>query len=564
MVFSMRRAKRWIVTALGMLALGVALSATAQTASLTTNKLGSGQLPSGYSRINFALANGDWTGVVRLPSAPRNGDQVEISSSASYASSLGSFQSELPIKKLDIFSGDRFLLTYSSSRKAWTLSGSTVAYLSPNDTGTDMSGKAKRITVYTMADGNWVPHPRLPECANDGDIAVVRSQATYVATIDSSRTMYASTMRLAAGDRYVFVYRSQFGKWVLTDAITRQVSARSDLPAPLTARTSMQLYDGSWVGGIRLPAQAGDRDRIRIISTATWNSRIENTANAPTEPMQLKRGQAYEFMYVKERQRWIRMSAPDTYYLARNLPNGVIPPLTTPRTFIDVGDANFWWHLWLPDQQAPGTRVVVRTTAQHGFQVVGSGVRHDLSSGETVAFVVDSSHRWRRETATVDLLLLYSDKAAAKFGESAMRAHLMESFALTNDALENSGANFRFRVKDVRKIAARGNWKDLGAPLRELRDHPPGPGVAQRAARRRHLLRRHGRRLWPRLDPRQRLQHGRHRIHKLRDDGHAARARPQHGPGPWRRKQRLQPGRRAVRHDHGGQYDSVLCHTGPL
>ena len=205
MVFSMRRAKRWIVTALGMLALGVALSATAQTASLTTNKLGSGQLPSGYSRINFALANGDWTGVVRLPSAPRNGDQVEISSSASYASSLGSFQSELPIKKLDIFSGDRFLLTYSSSRKAWTLSGSTVAYLSPNDTGTDMSGKAKRITVYTMADGNWVPHPRLPECANDGDIAVVRSQATYVATIDSSRTMYASTMRLAAGDRYVFV-----------------------------------------------------------------------------------------------------------------------------------------------------------------------------------------------------------------------------------------------------------------------------------------------------------------------------------------------------------------------
>ncbi|MGO4703138.1 M12 family metallo-peptidase [Dyella sp. 2RAB6] len=472
MFFNSRRVKRWMIAAMGMLALTMALSAIAQTASLAPNQLGSGQLPSGYSRITFTLANGNWTGAIHLPAKPRNGDQVEIISTALYPSSLSNFRTDLPIKSLDIRNGDRFLLTYLSGADAWTISGSGIAYLSPNDSGADMSGKSKRITVYTMADANWLRLPILPSHANDGDLLLVRSRATYTASIDSSRTMYASTMRLATGDSYAFKYLSAFGKWVLIDATTRQVNARTDIPTPATARTSMQLYDGSWVGSVRLPAQAGDRDRIRISSTATWNSRIENSGNAPTEPMQLKRGQAYEFMYVKERQRWVSTSAPDTYYLARNLPNGVVPSLTTPRTFIDVGDANFWWYLSLPDQQAPGTRVVVRTSAQYGFQVIGSGIRHAMSTGEMTAFVVDGSRKWKRETVTIDLLLLYSDKAAAKFGESAMRAHLLESFALTNEALENSGANFRFRAKSIRKIEASSSWKDLGGPLRDLRDHP--------------------------------------------------------------------------------------------
>ncbi|WP_177218845.1 M12 family metallo-peptidase [Dyella marensis] len=469
MIFLHRRAKRWLLPAITMASVSMAFATSAQTASLSPNQLGSGQLPSGYSRITFALANRNWTGAILLPTSPRNGDQVEISSSAAYPSSLDNFRAALPIKKLDIRSGDRYLLTYSSSAKAWSVSGDTVAYLSPNDTSADMSGKAKRITVYSLGNGNWLPQVNLPSSAGDGDLAVIRSSAAWTAAINPGRLMYASSMQLATGDYYVFKYLSHFGKWILMDATTRHVSARRDIPVPATARTSMMLYDGSWSGSIRLPAQAGDRDQIYLSSRATYDSVIENTGNAPTESMQLKRGQAYEFMYVKEKQRWIILSSPDTRYQARDLRNGWLPGLVTPRTFVDFADANWVPSLRLPDGQLPGSRVVVRTNALYSFDVVSDGLQYRMSQGETVAFVVNASRRWTRETTTIDLLLLYSDKAAAKFGESVMRAHLLESFALTNEALENSGANFRFRTKAVRKFASPKHWTSLGDAENELR-----------------------------------------------------------------------------------------------
>ena len=48
---------------------------------------------------------------------------------------------------------------------------------------------------------------------------------------------------------------------------------------------------------------------------------------------------------------------------------------------------------------------------------------------------------------------------------------MYESFNLTNQALANSGANFRYRLAGLRRFAAPAHWTELGHPVSELRSN---------------------------------------------------------------------------------------------
>jgi len=62
-------------------------------------------------------------------------------------------------------------------------------------------------------------------------------------------------------------------------------------------------------------------------------------------------------------------------------------------------------------------------------------------------------------------LLLYSDKARDKFGIDAVRQHLLQSLDLTNQALERSGANFRYRQVAIEEHRADDSWANLDDAL---------------------------------------------------------------------------------------------------
>nr|WP_176736682.1 zinc-dependent metalloprotease family protein [Oligoflexus tunisiensis] len=187
----------------------------------------------------------------------------------------------------------------------------------------------------------------------------------------------------------------------------------------------------------------------------------------------LNKGDDYEFMYIAERKSWVLTRYPTTEYQARALRNGILPQLVRPRTRVTFADGNWVRDLHLPNPSPAGYRVVVETQATWSLSVRGLGDASahatNLKTGDTVAFVVDEQGKWKQETITIDMLLLYSDKAAQRIGETQERSRMLEGLRLTNEALENSRANFRVRMVGLEMVPARDHWTILDHPLSDLR-----------------------------------------------------------------------------------------------
>jgi hypothetical protein len=433
---------------------------------------GGGALPSGYSRIIFQIADGDWTKTIVLPANPRDKDVVSLRTSAEWDSEVDAVSTSFLVRSLRVVRGDAFEFTYNAASRLWAVESAGIRALTPNVNGASITDSAARLTRYSLRDTDWVPEVFLPKVAKEGDLIAIASDATWGSKVNTDNALFASTLTLKAGDAYVLSYRANFGKWVPEYAPVRLVPVASSILPQTSPRATMLVSDGSYVADTGLPASAGDRDRISIRSDATWTTQIRNQYVNFEGPMGLKRGQEYEFLYIKEDARWELMRSPDTVHQARNLAGGALPPLVTPRTVVRFANTNWVANLLLPNGQKKGARVVVESEADWAFVVTSTGLSSAVRQGETKAFIVDASGKWVQETVTIDLLLLYSDKIVGVLGESAARARMFESFSLTNEALENSGANFRFRMAGLRKFTPPSAWTSLAHAVDQLRTHP--------------------------------------------------------------------------------------------
>lgn len=445
----------------------------------TPNQLGSGNLPSGYDEVVFTLSDGNWTKNIVLPTQPTDKSKVVIRSSAGYTAQLDVTNVDVPLSSLPIESGCEYKLQYTLSINAWLISSTNVSYLTPNDVGVIIPESTDSITFYSMENGNWASQVTLPVKAKDGAIIIIRSRATYSSKVSNDNMLYASTTHIITGDEYVFKYLSGFNGWVVDSAPNRILNAgdiKLQVPTPTSQNTTVYFSNANWIEKIKLPETAGDRDKISLKSAATFTATIDSSNINLPGVMKLHTGEQYDFFYIAENKKWQLMMHPNTVYQAKDIPSGNVPELTRPRTFINVSNGNFQSVLTLPSNQQEGTRIVVQSSAEWSFTVLANNMSYSIANGEIVAFKVDENHIWKKETITIDLLLVYSDKAAARLGESVMCNRLIEAFNLTNDALENSGANFRYRMRGLNKIIAKDSWKTLGDPLNDLRSDPTVQG----------------------------------------------------------------------------------------
>lgn len=233
------------------------------------------------------------------------------------------------------------------------------------------------------------------------------------------------------------------------------------------------LYDGAWVKSVTLPKTARDGDTIVIKSSATWSSKILPNNTIYSTSISLKTGNEYQFNYIGDQQKWrLDGASAKNKYQAWELDSGIIPSLTSQETTVNFADGNWVRDLYLPTPSPENFRVVVDSKATWSFTVRGLKNYYQsktIRTGDRVTFIVNSSGAWE-ELTHIDMLMLYSDKLANRIGETAARARAYESFNLTNDALENSGANFRLRLVGLRKVAAKNHWTHIYDPLRELRN----------------------------------------------------------------------------------------------
>ncbi len=462
-----------IGSVLALLCFGTAQAAEIQL-SPSTN--GGGRLPSGFTKITFTMGDGNWAPSIVLPSTPADGAQVLLSTTAAYSSSVDTTKVDLPLNPLTLVTGDSYQFTWSATAGKWTVSGSKVARYTPNQNGAVLPDTHPKLSFYTTSDGNWVPNITLPKVGAEGDIIVVRSRATYSSRITPTNLVYASTTVLNTNDEYVFVYSGHFKRWLLEAAPQRTLTAAqatATMANPTAPRTLVRFADGNFVMTLTLPAAPGDRDRVTLSSTATWSATIQCANVQGFDKLMLNTGDEYEFMYVAPLAKWVVMRMPSNTYRAGDVKGGVLPALNRPRTVVIAGDGNWVQDLSLPVPSPKGYRVIVESSATWSLTVHGIGndpaQTVPVTTGETMAFIVDDTGKWKQETVTVTLLMLYSDKAALRLGDAAARARLVEGFRLTNEALENSGANFRFKAVGLNTIKAPLHWKTIGEPLSELR-----------------------------------------------------------------------------------------------
>jgi len=461
-----------IGSVLAMLCFGTAQAAEIQ---LTPNTNGGGRLPSGYTQITFTLSDGNWAPSLVLPSTPTDGARVLFSSSAGYGSSVDTTKVDLPLNPLPLVAGDSYQFTWSAAAGKWTVSGGKVAQYTPNQNSAVIPDTHPKVTFYKTYDGNWSPNLTLPKVGAEGDILVIRSHATYGSTILPANQLYASTTVLNTNDEYVFVYSGYFKRWLLEVAPQRSLTAAqatANMAKPTSPRTLVRFADGNFVQTLTLPAAPGDRDRVTLSSTATWSANIQCANVQGFDKLMLNTGDEYEFMYVAPLAKWVVMRMPSSTQRVGDLKGGVLPALSRPRTVVTAWDGNWVQDLSLPVPSPKGYRVIVESSAAWSITVHGIGndpTKTVPVPGETLAFIVDDTGKWKQETITLTLLLLYSDKAALRLGDAAARARMIEGLRLTNEALENSGANFRFKLVGLNTIKAPDRWTTIGHPLSELR-----------------------------------------------------------------------------------------------
>ncbi|MFC7398161.1 zinc-dependent metalloprotease family protein [Chelatococcus sp. GCM10030263] len=440
--------------------------------SLTPNDIDGGQLPSGYRSITFTLSNGNWRKYLTLPKNPNDGDQVTIASSATLLATLTG--ENLEASSINIASGNKYTFQYDFKENLWRFMPPSSDMMSPSTVSENIPDVAKgsALSIYTMYNGSWAPSIKLPAHADDSAVILVHSEATYNSKINGDNLLYAGTTDITAGDAYAFKYMARFGKWVLDRGPTTELNATdatAAMPRPTTPITVVDFSDESFLPQIKLPETAGDRDRVILRSTAATTAEIDSSNINNPGPTKLHNGDTYEFLYIAEKQKWEMVRSPDTTYRAGDLTDGKLPPLDRPKILVHVSDGNWQANIELPPGQPSGSRVVFDTVAAWSFSVTAGSQRYQIDQGETVAFIVNEKGEWERETITIDLLLLYSHKAAEDVGEQTVKDYLRDSFQLTNEALENSGANFRFRQVGTEKIHSDDKWKTLEDALLALR-----------------------------------------------------------------------------------------------
>lgn len=342
----------------------------------------------------------------------------------------------------------------------------------PRQTGNRVRPAAGAHTsTYEISDADWTARVRLPARAANDALVMIRSTAARPAEIDAAHVLFASSFKLLRGDVYTFQFNAQRKRWMPQKTARRQIQADwfdGQLPPPTAPLTMVRVDDTSWLPRVTLPASAGDRDRIVLVSSAAKPVDLVPDATLPDRAMRIASGQRYDFIYVKAESAWRPMAVPRVKLRAGQLPQGVIPSPATPVTEVVAANSNWAGELVLPGEARPGDVVIVKSTAEWEFQVRPVGpesVPRRVRSGDTVRFTFGDDGQWDGGTHVIDILLVYSDAAAARLGNRAMRMRLREGLRLTNEALENSRANVYFNAVGMLRRTVPGGGHTLDGVL---------------------------------------------------------------------------------------------------
>ncbi|HGM5876239.1 TPA: hypothetical protein ACKP4S_000708 [Stenotrophomonas maltophilia] len=243
-------------------------AASAGEAHLSPNTNGgSGAMPSGYSKLHFDLADGDWTRELMMPRNPRQNDRVVLTSGATYSSSLdlgGTTFADL--LSLPITTGANIEFRWDGKLQKWYVQGGEsarqVVLFKKLESTVPMS---ELMVTEVFTSTTWTTtHLNLPEWAPQSALLSFSNMQQHDVEVrsGSKRTNCPATQTCA------YVFSDLDGAWHRRTGRLQFQPTEIDLPVP-TARL-MDVVVGSAAEDmttpavLRLPADAVDGDLYRL------------------------------------------------------------------------------------------------------------------------------------------------------------------------------------------------------------------------------------------------------------------------------------------------------------
>ena len=223
------------------------------------------------------VRNGQWARQITLPSNVAEGTLINVISDAGYDSSINTsnllFASSYILKN-----GDSFWFKYSKELAKWVPESISPYQLKAQNVGSKITSIKAPLTEVIFADANWIPTLELPQTAKDRDRVVVRSSATWEATILNKNINTQATLKLNRGDRYEFMYVADIAKWVLMSSPQLALEAKSlntkKLPDMKQPMIRVKIGNANWQANLALPSKANIGDKVIFSSLADWSTTI--------------------------------------------------------------------------------------------------------------------------------------------------------------------------------------------------------------------------------------------------------------------------------------------------
>ncbi|AEM51482.1 hypothetical protein BurJV3_2159 [Stenotrophomonas maltophilia JV3] len=282
-------------------------AASAAEAYLTPSRIGgSGTMPSGYSKLYFELANGDWVNHMQLPANPQPADFVVVSSLAKLSSRLDTARtafSDLLYLPIDTYANVE--LRWSKAHQRWDVVDGLSArgVVARGDLIVPQSEHA--VTQVYIGSKLGPVSMLLPAAAPQGAVLAVANDSAHAVGIGGGEIAGGHAVACPAARACAFVFNSGDGKWHARYGRGQIKPTEYQLPMPTRRWTN--LVTGSAASDLtmplnmRMPDNAVDGDIYQLTDPSNSNGFwVEGAGNKPLSaiPVTLR--------YDATRRTWLR------------------------------------------------------------------------------------------------------------------------------------------------------------------------------------------------------------------------------------------------------------------
>ncbi|WP_434211941.1 hypothetical protein [[Pseudomonas] boreopolis] len=271
---------------------------------------GSGQMPSGYSQLNFYVGDGYWAPELRLPQQPSAGDQVMLDMTATFGSRLElqgtAFASAGSVA---LANPQTHYFIWNEGANVWDVRDGAVArtLMGPNRPMDSVPASNHLMTQYTMENGRHAGRLQLPVWAPDNALLTVANRADWATTIVADG-LSQSQRQCKRGQDCTFLFDGVRQRWLRQESgSVMQPMEQLPFPKASTVNVVTRVVDAGPLQ-MTLPNIAIHGDVYAFLHTHDMDVYSVSAAHTDmANTLELPAGKEVRFRFNRPMTRWEKL-----------------------------------------------------------------------------------------------------------------------------------------------------------------------------------------------------------------------------------------------------------------